>query len=109
MRSSAKNLGVVDLVSKNHSKETGVGGRKKRTLKIPKFCLFSYDMISYIISYDEIMQVNRKKIRRLFFRPKKFTTKERKVMPCFIRDIYCHYYRKIIVFHLNIFANFSCF
>jgi len=74
MRSSAKNLGVVDLVSKNHSKETGVGGRKKRTLKIPKFCLFSYDMISYIISYDEIMQVNRKKIRRLFFRPKKFTT-----------------------------------
>ena len=53
MRSSAKNLGVVDLVSKNHSKETGVGGRKKRTLKIPKFCLFSYDMISYIISYDE--------------------------------------------------------
>lgn len=80
MRSSAKNLGVVDLVSKNHSKETGVGGRKKRTLKIPKFCLFSYDMISYIISYDEIMQVNRKKIRRLFFRPKKFTTKERKVI-----------------------------
>jgi len=56
MRSSAKNLGVVDLVSQNHSKETGVGGRrKKRTLKkIPKFCLS-----------------HRKKTRPAFFSTKK--------------------------------------
>ena len=36
MRSSAKNLGVVDLVSKNHSKETGVGGEEKKDPKNPQ-------------------------------------------------------------------------